>query len=67
MIKKYIKPETVIYTVMSKSRLLISASTGDEMDYNQHSGLTPTIGDDGDAEGEFSRDNGGNSVWDNAW
>ena len=67
MIKKYIKPETQIYTVLNKSLLMLSVTEGSEMNYEDHENLITTTGDADGAEGEYSRNSNGCNIWDNAW
>ena len=67
MVKRFIKPETQIYTVLSKSLLMLSVTEGSEMNYEDHENLTTTTGNDDGAEGEYSRIGNGTSIWDNAW
>ena len=67
MVKRFIKPETIIYDINPGKSLLVAASNGAEMDYNEHGNLSTDTGDADGAEGEYSRNSNGGNIWDNAW
>ena len=68
MIKKYIKPETIVCTINLSKSLLLTVSGSDEVnpgDFDPNPGGTgePELGD-----GEYSRsENNRSNVWDNIW
>ena len=67
MIKKYIKPETIVFTINLSKSLLLTVSGGDEVHPDNFNSGTGE--DSGLDDGEYSRSensNGGN-IWDNAW
>ena len=45
MVKRFIKPETIIYDINPGKSLLVAASNGAEMDYNEHGNLSTDTGD----------------------
>ena len=68
MIKKYIKPETVIILINISNMLLIGSEKKFDPDKDH---FDPGLGGEEDAGSiEYSRDNDDNNrgnVWDNAW
>lgn len=66
MIKKYIKPETIVCTINLSKSLLLTVSGGDEVNPGN---FNPGTGDDsGLDDGEYSRsENNRSNVWDNIW
>ena len=64
MKRKYIVPTSRIYNVTLHSMILSGSEIPDE---NWYGGGTDEEGDDGDYSREDNSNNGGNSVWDNAW